>query len=417
MCPRCNNPLVVGKLVSLGAGVVPEGNIWELFPRKNRLGRDPLHNDIVIDSNLIAKRQASFIFKSIGFLVINANRDQHCLVNGRPVGKAGAPLATGDHLKFGVEEFEYRFKFDATKAMPKPVNAVPECGVSDTVEEPANDEEPTGWGGEDSPEEAEAREATSSIARELRHHEDKIDCLMLSIIELLSQANIATHPATVMAHALDTVLQITHFSRGIAYLVVPDEHGEVEIQEMSARVSGRKGMARDDEAYSYPINQEMLENAYGKMITVMIDNPFSEEMVDTQRIGYQGVLVLPVTSYSAHTGRREIRALIYADSLHIRGRMDRSAGAVLHIVQHALNLAIWKHEQIEQKAIGGVRSQLLPIRDQITGVGEQVRSMNDDIAADKDIAPDIKVVLYREFYTLSRMLEEARQNLQNCIDS
>lgn len=416
-CPRCQNSLVVGQLVSLGAGVVPAGQVWDLLPKKNRLGRDRTSNDIIIDSNLVGKRQASLIFKSIGFLVINANRDQQCIVNGKTISKAGSPLATGDHLKFGVEEFEYQFKFDATKAMPRPAEFVPQRASIESVDDSPSEEDDSNWSIIERVEEIEAREEASTVARELRHHEEKVDTLLASISELLNQANSATNPSTVMAHALDTVLFITRLSRGIAYLIVQDEEGEVGIQEMAARVQGRKGISHDDEAYQYPVNQEMLELAYGEMYPILVDNPFSEDLIDTQRIGYQGVLALPISSYNAHTGQREIRALIYADTLQIRGPMERDVDGVLHIVQHTLNLAIWKHEQLERKAMGGPRPQLLALRDQIMQTGEMVRILNDDVSNDEDLAADTKVWMYRQLFDLAKNVEQIRNNLQTVIDS
>ena len=83
-CNDCDSSLLVGKLTSVGMGVLPKGLVWELRPGDLSLGRN-IANDFVIPSNLLAGEQLRFVYRAEGFSLLDVEQKSHLLRPGMMV--------------------------------------------------------------------------------------------------------------------------------------------------------------------------------------------------------------------------------------------------------------------------------------------------------------------------------------------
>jgi hypothetical protein len=316
---------------------------------------------------------------------------------------------------------ESAFKVGQTTAEQKPATepeAEPAPAPSKKVEPGAAVEASTGWGaGVQEPDElVKARRQQQEIERQVRLHEKKIDGLFLLITDLMSQVASSGNLPDVMALALDAIIAVSKMGRGIGYLVEADE-GEVGIKEVAARVAGGGNLTKDSQAHSYAINQHMLELSFTKKYPIVCTNPFSEDMIDTDRVGYQAVLCLPLMTFSAHTGQQEVRGMIYADALHVVKSVDKYLDTILSIVSNGLIMAIFRHDVTQSVTLGGsLRGRLMPLHDRLAAVEEMALRFSNEIDQDTDLAADVKVVLYHHVYDVTSTLGDARRELQLLIE-
>lgn len=103
----------MGRLVSLGNGILPRGAVYEVRATAFSIGRAST-NDIVIDSNLIAPVQLCLSTVDGGVHVTNADGAPQSLRNSQPISGT-EPLRDGDRLDLSVESFLYRE--EATEAL------------------------------------------------------------------------------------------------------------------------------------------------------------------------------------------------------------------------------------------------------------------------------------------------------------
>jgi hypothetical protein len=261
-----------------------------------------------------------------------------------------------------------------------------------------------------------ARRQQQEVERQIRLHEKKIDGLFLLITDLMTQVASSGNLPDVMALALDAIIAVSKMGRGIGYLVEADE-AEVGIKEVAARVAGGGNLTQDSKAHSYSINQHMLELSFTKKYPIVCTNPFSEDMIDTQRVGYQAVLCLPLMTYNAHTGQQEVRGMIYADALHVVKNVDKYLDTILSIVSNGLIMAIFRHDVTQSVTLGGgLRGRLMPLHDRLASTEEMALRFSNEIDQDTDLAADVKVVLYHQVYEITSTLGDARKELQLLMD-
>ena len=346
--------------------------------------------------------------------------------NGEATQKEPEPLAACPEAELAnglkpVAEYQPTTTLaDSAELIAEPA---PETTEAPAMEPPPPKEPATpqsgGWSsGVREPDElVKARRQQQEIERQVRLHEKKIDGLFLLITDLMTQVVSSGNFPDVMALALDAIIAVSKMGRGIGYLVEADEEGELGIKEVAARVAGGGNLTQDSKAHSYAINQQMLELSFTKKYPIVCTNPFSEDMIDTQRVGYQAVLCLPLVTYSAHTGQQEVRGMVYADALHVVKNVDTYLDTILSIVSNGLIMAVFRHDVTQSVTIGGsLRGRLMPLHDRLASTEEMALHFSNEIDQDTDLAADAKVVLYHHIYDITSTLGDARRELQLLMD-
>ena len=105
VCVQCGESLVIGRLVSLGNGVLARGAVFEVRSTDFAIGRAS-SNQIVVDSNLVAPEQLRLSYVGGSFHVVDVEGRGRSQCNGVKI-EGSQPLRDGDRLDLAVESFVY----------------------------------------------------------------------------------------------------------------------------------------------------------------------------------------------------------------------------------------------------------------------------------------------------------------------
>lgn len=308
-CVHCQRNLIVGKLTSLGTGVLTKGFAWEMRPRLRTLGRS-VGNDFVIPSNLVAGEQLRFTYQDGEFRIGEVAASGKCRVNGEPLEEERL-LHDGDVLTVGVEELLYQ-RLDLT-------------GVAEDA------------GGE-------------PLSEQLQ--------LLLGIMaEFFSSPTLQE----LVDNAVDAVLRLTHLQRGFAFFVDDREGGEIELREVSARVVGGRPMPEADTG-QYSISQAVIQRVISSEGMIYLHDAFATNMGQDNSPAppsLRSVACVPMVTFHPRTGRKHVMGLIYADAVtpicalpeNCRPRLQMLAQLITSTVARLQN-----HERMEHTFISCQRA-------------------------------------------------------------
>ena len=290
-CSNCERSLVVGRLTSLGTGVLTKGFMWDMRPTIQTLGRN-IGNDFVIPSNLIAGEQLRFIFRDGGFVLVDVSKRGNCMVDGKPITDE-TPLRTNCTIKVGVEEFVY----NAIKPTGEKVTKVPD-----------------------------------PLANQLQ--------LMLGVI---SEFHASLNLQEVLDNAVDAVLRLTRTKRGYCFMVEETPDGAMELREVAARQAGGKPLT-DDASQEYSISQSVIQRALSGNASIIVDDAMAQSInTDTiRRFKLKSIVCVPLRTFSRTGGQNRVLGLIYADSLLPSGVLPRHSQASLQMLADTLAATVIK---------------------------------------------------------------------------
>lgn len=298
-CGNCERSLVVGKLASLGTGVLPKGFTWDLRPKEMSLGRN-IANDFVIPSNHLAPVQLKFIYRDKAFWVQQMTPQGESKLNSAVITGELA-LSHGDILKVGEDELAYSY----TPPTEERVIRVPD---------------PT--------------------AAQLQ--------LTLGIITGL---HASASLQEVLNDAVDSVLRITHTQRGYVFLLEKAENGEVEIVEVAARAGGKNLPERPAEQ-DYKISRSVIEKVLAAGTSVLIEDSHergvgSETM---HRFSLRSVVCLPLATFSHATGAREVIGVVYCDSPRPAGALPKHCRTALPLLADVITSLVLRWQKFDGTA-------------------------------------------------------------------
>jgi hypothetical protein len=272
VCANCQRSLVVGKLTSLGTGVLPKGFVWEMRPATITLGRH-IGCDFVIPSNLIAGDQLRFEFTGSGFTVRDLEGRGRCFVEDEVID-GEQPIEHHNRLRVGVEEFLYTYIAPSDERVTK---------IPDPL--------------------AAALQLTLGIISEFH--------ASLNIQELVD-------------NALDAILRLTRTKRAYAFLVEEPDEGEMELREIAARAPGGKALdsqagEEEEEGISHSLVREVLS---GSELVIIEDAAAQKVSSDTvSRLKLRTIICAPLVTYDPQTGKKRVMGVLYADSLRPVGEL------------------------------------------------------------------------------------------------
>ncbi|HCN07873.1 MAG TPA: hypothetical protein DIT01_08060 [Lentisphaeria bacterium] len=295
-CNDCDSSLLVGKLTSLGIGVLPKGFVWEMRPGDLSLGRN-IANDFVIPSNLIAGEQLRFVYQGKGFSLLDVEQKSRCTVGGRTINDA-TKLRDGDTIKVGVEEFLFN------------------------------------WSG------ADAREVprVDPLANHLQ--------LMLGVI---SEFHTSLNLQEVFNNAVDAVVRLTHTKRGYAFLVDVRADGEMELVEVAARRTGGKALA-DEDPSGYTISQSIISQVVSGDEPIVIEDAGAQQVRTDTMLKFKliSVVCLPLVTFNHRTGKKRVMGVIYCDSPMPTGELPKHCRPTLQMLTQILTATIVKWQNYEK---------------------------------------------------------------------
>jgi hypothetical protein len=295
-CNDCDSSLLVGKLTSLGIGVLPKGFVWEMRPGDLSLGRN-IANDFVIPSNLIAGEQLRFVYQGKGFSLLDVEQKSRCTVGGRTINDA-TKLRDGVTIKVGVEEFLFN------------------------------------WSG------ADAREVprVDPLANHLQ--------LMLGVI---SEFHTSLNLQEVFNNAVDAVVRLTHTKRGYAFLVDVRAGGEMELVEVAARRTGGKALA-DEDPSGYTISQSIISQVVSGDEPIVIEDAGAQQVRTDTMLKFKliSVVCLPLVTFNHRTGKKRVMGVIYCDSPMPTGELPKHCRPTLQMLTQILTATIVKWQNYEK---------------------------------------------------------------------
>jgi len=295
-CNDCDSSLLVGKLTSLGIGVLPKGFVWEMRPGDLSLGRN-IANDFVIPSNLIAGEQLRFVYQGKGFSLLDVEQKSRCTVGGRTINDA-TKLRDGVTIKVGVEEFLFN------------------------------------WSG------ADAREVprVDPLANHLQ--------LMLGVI---SEFHTSLNLQEVFNNAVDAVVRLTHTKRGYAFLVDVRADGEMELVEVAARRTGGKALA-DEDPSGYTISQSIISQVVSGDEPIVIEDAGAQQVRTDTMLKFKliSVVCLPLVTFNHRTGKKRVMGVIYCDSPMPTGELPKHCRPTLQMLTQILTATIVKWQNYEK---------------------------------------------------------------------
>ncbi|RMD78649.1 MAG: GAF domain-containing protein [Lentisphaerae bacterium] len=365
-CSNCERSLIVGKLTSLGTGVLTKGFTYELRPTSHTLGRN-IGNDFVIPSNLIMAQHLKLEYSEKGFTVINLTDRGNIFVNDEVVTDRKL-LPNGALLKVGVEEFRYEF----TPPTGEKVTKVPD-----------------------------------PVTAQLQ--------LMLGII---SEFHASMSLQEVLDNAVDAVLRLTRTRRGYCFLVEETSDGATELREVSAREAGGKQLV-PDESEEYTISQSIISQVLSGNGSVIIEDAMAQQ-VDTEtirRFKLKSIVCLPLCTYSAKTGEKHVMGIIYADHVMPTGTLPKHCRSTLQMLTDIITSTIVKWQRYEElehtfrnlgRNIRIVMSDLQTIVEQINLLQERIqepqqinRISPDDICLELNTIESRIQAIYTNIHQLS----------------
>jgi len=295
-CNDCDSSLLVGKLTSVGMGVLPKGLVWDLRPGDLSLGRN-IANDFVIPSNLLAGEQLRFVYRAEGFSLLDVEQKSRCTVGGRTIN-AETKLRDGVTIKVGVEEFLFN------------------------------------WSG------AGAQEVVrmDPLANHLQ--------LMLGVV---SEFHTSLNLQEVFNNAVDAVVRLTHTKRGYAFLVEVSPDGEMELREVAARRTGGKALS-DEDSSGYTISQSIISQVVSGDEPIVIEDAGAQQVsTDTMRkFKLLSVVCLPLVTFNHRTGKKRVMGVIYCDSPMPTGELPKHCRPTLQMLTQILTATIVKWQNYEK---------------------------------------------------------------------
>lgn len=295
-CNDCDSSLLVGKLTSLGIGVLPKGFVWEMRPGDLSLGRN-IANDFVIPSNLIAGEQLRFVYHGKGFSLLDVEQKSRCTVGGRTINDA-TKLRDGITIKVGVEEFLFNWSGNDVREVPR----------------------------------------VDPLANHLQ--------LMLGVI---SEFHTSLNLQEVFNNAVDAVVRLTHTKRGYAFLVEVRADGEMELVEVAARRTGGKALT-DEDPSGYTISQSIISQVVSGDEPIVIEDAGAQQVrTDTMRkFKLISVVCLPLVTFNHRTGKKRVMGVIYCDSPMPTGELPKHCRPTLQMLTQILTATIVKWQNYEK---------------------------------------------------------------------
>lgn len=329
-CSNCERSLIVGKLTSLGTGVLTKGFVWELRPRHHTMGRN-IGNDFVIPSNLIAASQLRFEFHRNGFRLIDLSDRGNLFVNGNIVTEE-VPLPNGANIQVGVEEFVYEWLTPSKEKVTK-------------VPDP--------------------------LAAQLQ--------LMLGII---SEFHASLNLQEVLDNAVDAVLRLTRTRRGYCFLVDETTDGATELREVASRQTGGRALVPDQNE-EYTISQSVVSQVLSGNGSVIVEDAMAQQVnTDTiRKFKLKSIVCLPLVTYNQKTGQKYVMGIIYADSIMPTGELPRHCQSTLQMLTEIITSTIvkWRnYDKMEslfngfQRNISSLENDLQTVVGQITYLQERL---------------------------------------------
>lgn len=126
-----SKPAVSGSLRDVG-GYSGE-KLHSLRRKLTRIGRDPKHNDLVIERDTMSAQHAEIEIRGANFYLKDLNSSNHTFVNGKEV-KSEHVLKHGDNLRF--DAFEFEFSIDGFAA-PADASGAPVTAGGTRLRDPA----------------------------------------------------------------------------------------------------------------------------------------------------------------------------------------------------------------------------------------------------------------------------------------
>ncbi|MFM1550515.1 MAG: GAF domain-containing protein [Lentisphaeria bacterium] len=295
-CNDCDSSLLVGKLTSLGIGVLPKGFVWEMRPGDLSLGRN-IANDFVIPSNLIAGEQLRFVYQEKGFSLLDVENKSRCSVGGRVITDT-TKLRDGVTIKVGVEEFLFNW-------------------LGDNVQEISR---------------------VDPLANHLQ--------LMLGVI---SEFHTSLNLQEVFNNAVDAVVRLTHTKRGYAFLVDANPDGEMELREVAARRTGGKALAEEDSS-GYTISQSIIAQVVSGDEPIVIEDAGAQQVRTDTMLKFKliSVVCLPLVTFNHRTGKKRVMGVIYCDSPMPTGELPKHCRPTLQMLTQILTATIVKWQNYEK---------------------------------------------------------------------
>ncbi len=324
-CNDCDSSLLVGKLTSLGMGVLPKGFVWEMRPGDLSLGRN-IANDFVIPSNLIAGEQLQFVYHGKGFSLLDVEHKSRCTVGGRTVSDK-TKLRDGVTIKVGVEEFLFN------------------------------------WSGD------EAREVTrvDPFANHLQ--------LMLGVV---SEFHTSLNLQEVFNNAVDAVVRLTHTKRGYAFLVDVSPDGEMELREVAARRAGGKALT-DDDPSGYTISQSIISQVVSGDEPIVIEDAGAQQVrTDTMRkFKLISVVCLPLVTFNHRTGKKRVMGVIYCDSPMPTGELPKHCRPTLQMLTQILTATIvkWQNYEKMESVFNAYEHTVAALEQELAGLQKDIETL------------------------------------------
>ncbi len=329
-CNNCQRSLIVGKLTSLGTGVLTKGFVWELRPTNQTMGRN-IGNDFVIPSNLVAGEQLHITFRENHFVIKDVSNRGNCLIDGEPLTDETS-LKDGSTIKVGVEEFAYKF----IKPSSEKVTKIPD-----------------------------------PLASQLQ--------LVLGII---SEFHASLNLQEVLDNAIDAVLRLTRTKRGYCFMVDETPDGALELREVGARQAGGKTLKEDD-GEQYSISQSIIQQVLSGSASVIVEDALAQNInTDTiRKFKLKSIVCVPLVTYNQRTGQKQTMGIIYADSLMPSGELPKHSRSTLQMLADIITSTIVKWQNYEkmestfqnyQRSVQGIEQDLRTVTDQLVYLQERI---------------------------------------------
>lgn len=332
-CSNCEQSLIVGKLTSLGTGVLTKGYVWELRPTDQYLGRQ-VSNDFVVPSNMLAARQLRLSYQNHGFLLTDVANNGICSVNDYHV-QIDTPIYDGDTLRVGDETFLYNLQAGQENDLPQ--------------------------------------------------YLDPLAAQLQTMLATVSELHCSLNMQETLDNAVDSVLRLTNTQRGFVFFVDLDERGDVELREMSARAQGARALPDEWNAERLSVNQAVIRQVIAGDGQVLIEDAMSQQVTaeTIRRFRLRSLVCMPLAIYSERSGRPHVLGVLYADSPEPTGELPKNCRQSLQMLAQILAATILKWQTFDrmkedfvkyEHAVGALDQEIAQGVQQIEYLQERVNS-------------------------------------------
>ena len=362
-CANCQRSLIVGKLTSMGTGVLTKGLVWDLRPGRQTLGRD-IDNDFVIPSNLVAGKQLEFVYREGSFSVNDLSSRGNCLLNGEPLVEETA-LTKDTRIKVGVDEFA----FDPIKPADEKVKKIP----------------------------------------------DPLAAQLQLVLGIISEFHASMNLQEVINNAIDAVLRLTRTKRGYCFLVEPTATGAMELREVGAREAGGKALA-DDDSEEYSISQSIIQQVLAGSPSVIIEDALSQN-INTEtirRFKLKSIVCVPLVTYDTDTSERRTMGVIYADSVMPSGELPKHAQTTLQMLAGIItaNITKWQNYDRMQNLFDEYQRGLVAVEGDLRTITEQLTYLQEQIAQPEQLNKISKQEINLELNGIESRIQAVWTSLQ-----